>query len=343
MYLFALLLLGFSLFLSAVFSGAEIGFYRVPRLRLKLEAMQGRFRAKNLLRLLNYPSLFVATILVGNNVANYLFSFASVLLTQTVIGPSEGPITEILATLCLAPILFVYGEMFPKYLFLHAPNRLLHLTAPFIFISTLLFLPFTIFIWLIDRLLVFVLGQSHERIHLTLARAELEKTFDEGHEIGVLGRAQHQLADNVLAIAHQRVQQYTIPPHKYPYVTTESRTKSVLSLVHTHNLSEIPVYEPTRTRLKSTTTPSKARPKGYVRTIDLELWVRFNRSEQQVRLGKREKELIRELPEISAEYSPLTALKLFYTFDETLGLVVDKTKNVLGFTTPDHLHQPLLQ
>ena len=65
--------------LSAFFSGAETGFYRVQRLRLVLDGMSGNWLASGLLALANRPSLYVATTLIGNNVANYMTSLAIVL------------------------------------------------------------------------------------------------------------------------------------------------------------------------------------------------------------------------------------------------------------------------
>ena len=76
-----LLLLG--LLLSAFFSGSETGFYRVTRVRLVLDGRDGDFISRRLLWLTNNPSVFVATTLVGNNLANYLTSFAIVLASQT--------------------------------------------------------------------------------------------------------------------------------------------------------------------------------------------------------------------------------------------------------------------
>ena len=60
--------------LSAYFSGTETGFYRASRIRLLLDGLGGDMFAQMLLRLTNNPTLFVATTLVGNNLANFLVS-----------------------------------------------------------------------------------------------------------------------------------------------------------------------------------------------------------------------------------------------------------------------------
>ena len=75
--------------LSAFFSGSETGFYRATRLRLVLDAMAGDRVARGLLFLTNHPALFVATALVGNTVASYMISLATVIAIDRA-GPS-GP------------------------------------------------------------------------------------------------------------------------------------------------------------------------------------------------------------------------------------------------------------
>ncbi len=111
------------LFLSAFFSGSETGFYRATRLRLVLDAMGGDRIARGLLFLTNHPALFVATALVGNSAANSLISLAAVIAMGRLFPHPEA--AEIMATIALAPIVLVYGELLPKNLFLQAPNRLL--------------------------------------------------------------------------------------------------------------------------------------------------------------------------------------------------------------------------
>ena len=73
--------------LSALFSGSETGFYRVSRVRLLIDALSGDRTAKWLLWASNNPAAFVATALVGNNVANYLTSRA--IVTRVLVSSSH--------------------------------------------------------------------------------------------------------------------------------------------------------------------------------------------------------------------------------------------------------------
>ena len=108
-----LFLLGLSL--SAFFSGSETGFYRVSRTRLVLDGLSGSKMARWMIWLLNHPAIFVATTLVGNNLANYVTSLAIVMGVAIWFG--VGSSAELLGPIFLTPIVFVLGELLPKYLF----------------------------------------------------------------------------------------------------------------------------------------------------------------------------------------------------------------------------------
>lgn len=169
----------FGLFLSAFFSGSETGFYRATRLRLVLDAMAGDRAARGLLFLTNHPALFVATALVGNTAANYLISLATVIGMGQVF-PLVPKAAEIIASIVLAPIVLVYGELLPKNLFLQAPNRLLRRGGGlFLFFVALLF-PLAGLLWLLGRLLARVTRTSHEPIRLVLCSASCVGSWPKG-------------------------------------------------------------------------------------------------------------------------------------------------------------------
>ena len=59
----------FSLVLSAFFSGMEIAFVSSNRIYLEIEKLQGSFTSKVLKNITQNPSRFIASMLLGNNVA----------------------------------------------------------------------------------------------------------------------------------------------------------------------------------------------------------------------------------------------------------------------------------
>ena len=58
-----------SLIFSAFFSGMEIAFISANKIHIEIEKKQEGFLAKVLTRLTKKPSKFIATMLIGNNIA----------------------------------------------------------------------------------------------------------------------------------------------------------------------------------------------------------------------------------------------------------------------------------
>jgi len=298
------------LFLSGLFSGSETGFYRVTRLRLVLDALGGSFVARRLLWLVNHPSVFIATALVGNNLANYLTSLAIVLGTQVLVGDVTA--AELAAPLVLAPLLFVYGELLPKHLFLHAPMFL---------VFVVLFLPVSALLWGLNKVLERLSGEPAERVRAALARRELRRVLEEGHEVGILHPAQRALARGIFAVAEQPVGGFITPIERLPRARSDMTKAEVLRLARRYRISAVPVER----------AGKQAELIGYVRVIDLGL-------SDSDELGPP-----RRLLEIPQDTSHVAALMQMQSTQESLAKVVAPDGKTLGIVTAEQLREPLFR
>ena len=214
---FALICFAIGLALSAFFSGSETGMYRVPRIRLVLDGLSGGPVARGLVWLLNNPALFVATTLVGNNIANYLVSL-SIVFAASAVWPSGGETAELLGPVLLTPVVFVFGELLPKYLFYNAPHRLLKFTGGPFLVVTVILLPVTILLGMLGKLLSLLTGETPFRVRLGMARSELEQVLREGQEAGLLSGTQRVLAQNVFQIGNQPAIRFGVAPDRLAVV-----------------------------------------------------------------------------------------------------------------------------
>lgn len=205
----ALLLFSVGLGLSAFFSGSETGMYRVSRIRVVLDGLTGSWPARGVVWLLNHSAIFVATALVGNNLANYVTSLSIVLAMQALF--SGGAAAELLGTMLVTPVIFVLGELLPKYLFYNAPYRLLTYVRPVLLFFTALFLPVSLLLGLLANALQLITGETPFRVRLGMARRELEQVLREGHEAGILAGSQRVLAQNVFEIGNQPAVRFGVP------------------------------------------------------------------------------------------------------------------------------------
>jgi CBS domain containing-hemolysin-like protein len=333
--LFFALLLGLaSLMLGAVFAGTETAYYRVSKLRLKLDALDGDTTARRFLWLVNNPGFFIATLLVGHNVATYFISAAMVLFVSCLFLDATGFYVELAATLILTPIVFVYGEMFPKYICLNAPNRMLRLFSLVITIACWLFAPLAVLLWGINKLVAIILKTASETITMSLGRRELSGILVEGKNTGILSDTQRRLAEGIFNCSDRLIKDYVLPPSQLPTIITTMKPERVLDIARQFHLLTLPVYEPENHTL----------PIGYVRVIDLEMSVRHQLDEQSRQLSQLlQTELpIHSLVEISANHSLLTGLIILQTLRSSFGCVMSEDRRCLGFVNADKLRDELL-
>jgi CBS domain containing-hemolysin-like protein len=335
-----------------MFSSSETAFYRIPKVRLKLDAMENDSAAKRILWFVNNPAQFVSTILVGNNVANYMVSTAAVFFIGAVCtAPSEGVTVEIISTLILTPFLFVYGEMFPKYISLNIPNRILRLVSRPITFFSYLFYPVTALLCLLNRIISRLLGQTHQGLQLTLGRQDLAHVFSEGQETGILVDVQRQLANGVFSISNRNVSDYILPKENFPLITTDMSPEKVLEIAREFHLAELPVYETETIELpefngKPKDMPIKAVaeiPAGIVRVIDLEASLHngIDRQSKQLLQLMRTQLPLRSTVEISGKHSLLTAMILMQTLHCSFGCVINQQRQCTGFVQSAQLRRIL--
>lgn len=312
-----LILLVCGLFLSSFFSGSETGFYRAHRLRFVIDSMSGDRLAQMLLRLFNSPAWFVSTALVGNNIANYMVSLAIVLMASSV-----GPWAEISFPILSTPLLFVYGELFPKQLFYLSPNRLLRLAAPLVLFFAVLFAPISFLLRGLSYLMERWIGQSPVQIKNTLARRELHQFLREGQEAGVLLPIQRQLAESFLLLASKPIREFCRPLSEIEFIREDNSVEDARKIAERLELSEIPIVKAKSHQLV-----------GYLKSTDLV----FERTKSKA-LRR-----IRKLPEIKSTELFGEALIQLHAGHDTMMKIVGQQGQVIGLVTLRQLTERMLE
>lgn len=153
-----IILLFILLLLSAFFSGMEIAFISANRLKVELDKKQGKRHARILSRFLRKPQLFIASMLVGNNIALTWYSIvagalivsgASYLIETTgwnglswLLPDAHYWPATLLQTLFSTVLVLFFAEFIPKAVFKAHPNRWLsRLAYPLELINGILWLP----------------------------------------------------------------------------------------------------------------------------------------------------------------------------------------------------------
>lgn len=300
------------LMLSAFFSGSETGLYRVSRTRLILDGLSGSLAGRGLVYLLNHPSIFVATTLVGNNLANYLTSSATVLFVMVTFA--GGPGVELGFTILITPVVFVFGELLPKYLFFQAPYRLLQSTRWLLLSASVLFAPISALLALLGNALHALTGETPFRIQLSMARGDLDQVIREGHEAGILSTIQRSLAKNIFEVGNQSAVSFGVRPERLAIVELNAKLEEARHQARRCNHPIILVRK-------------RGRIAGYYRFVDL--------------IGKTELPAPMEVVRCTTTDRHFRVLLRLYDANSDVAVLYDSSGNLASVVTRRQLLQPL--
>lgn len=305
--------------LSAFFSGSETGFYRLSFLRLSIDAQAGDRVARQLIWFSRNPGYFVATTLVGNNVANYVATAAIGLFAATLV-PTKTGVMEIVCTLLMAPVIFVLGELVPKNLYYRAPLYFLRRDARWFQLAYYLFLPVSFPLVLITQLLERWGRRTERELELVLGRSRLVQVLSQGHREGLLTDAQSRLIHGVLHTAAQPVTDSITPSERVLGMADTANREELLEFARKYGTANIPLAPPDTPRAWH----------SYVRAIDL--------SASSGPLNS----LIRKMPPIDPQSSKLEALLTLRQAGATYGVIASGA-DVVGLINEQGLLEQLFR
>jgi CBS domain containing-hemolysin-like protein len=226
---------------SGLFSGAETGLYSLSRSRV-VGGGRGRDLRAGLERLarglLADEVGLLITLLVGNNLVNQLATYAG----RGVIRPLGLPpgASELALTVCLTPLLFLFGELFPKDLFRRRPHALVPLAAPAIWGARALLYPVVALLGALARFAERSVGLDGHGLARVHGREEgvLELVRQGGR--GLRSERLEGMARNVLGLRALRIERAMIPWRRVRTVALEESPSAELADVP---YSRVPVTD----------------------------------------------------------------------------------------------------
>jgi len=232
------------LLLSGVFSGSEIGFYSVPRLRIEAEARSGRIAARLIRYLLKDETALLITVLIGNNLTIELLTH---LAESQVVAIDRIPdwAREVAVTLTLTPVLFFLGELLPKDLFHRRPYLWTRMTAPFILVLKYCFWPLAAPLLFSARLLERALGLDDSNLARALGRDSVTEFLDEGLRHGALAPHAGELARNALELRTRTLSSEMVPWRSVVSLPLDLDVAAQRTFVAEATVTRLPVIDAT--------------------------------------------------------------------------------------------------
>lgn len=217
----------------------EMGIYCLNRVRLQHRLDRGWATARIIDRHLKRPQSLICTILVGNNVANFIIAaiFTSILERRASVEQSE-----LLATIILPPILLVLAEVAPKNLFRQKSDSLLYTLSPTLDISHKLFYPLVILLRFISKAPFIFFKKPPNEDYTFLNPRRLIYYFSEGAEEGALSRYQNLMTRNILRLDRLPVRRVMISLKDVVAVPHNIMTSKLEVLIRNRPFSRLPVF-----------------------------------------------------------------------------------------------------
>lgn len=152
---------------SAFFSGMEIAFVSANRLRLELDKKQNIVFSSLISLYTKYPGQFIATMLVGNNLALVIYgiAFARLLRPAFDLYIKSESLILLIQTVVSTLLILATAEYLPKVLFRINPNKVLKFFTVPIALFYFLFYPVTkVTIWISKAVLRLFLNEKLKQV-----------------------------------------------------------------------------------------------------------------------------------------------------------------------------------
>lgn len=166
------------LLLSAFFSGMEIAYVSSNKVFLSIEKKQNNFNAKVLAKLIEKPSQFITSMLVGNNVVLVIYGIYSGDLIMDWIESLNyafSPFVDlILQTIISTLVILITAEFLPKVFFqIYANSFIKTLALPAYFFYQLFFWVSKLIIWISDFILMKFFKTEGDQVQDYFSKVEL--------------------------------------------------------------------------------------------------------------------------------------------------------------------------
>ena len=239
-----------ALLCSAFFSGMEIAFVSSNKVRAEIEMARGGIINRILNIYYRNREMFISTLLIGNNIANIVYSMAmAMLLTIPLQRYIHNEALLLLTQTVIATfIILIFGEFVPKTIFRINPNASLRTASVPLYMIYLVLYPISRFTeWLSAVLMkLFGIKIDHTRVRLITVDeldAYLQENIDKREDENKTVEREVKIFENALDFSDTRLRDCMVPRNEIVAVDVEDTTRDDLVKLFTRSgLSKIVVY-----------------------------------------------------------------------------------------------------
>jgi len=236
--------------INAFFASAEMAMISINKNQIKIKATKGNKNAKLLLKLLEEPSKFLATIQVGITLAGFFSSaFAAtnlsigfaVLLKKLQI-PYSDQIALSLITIALSFIMLLFGELFPKRVALQKAEAIAMFSIKPIYYVSIIAKPFVKLLSICTNGLIRLFGLKQNNIEQRVSEEEIMSMVKVGQELGLFNKKEKQMINSIFEFDDKLAREVMTPRIDIKMVNIDQDISKIVDEVIQLKYSRIPLY-----------------------------------------------------------------------------------------------------
>ena len=314
-----------TLLFSAFFSGIEIAFISSNRLKLELDKSSDSFISKTIAIFSRVESNFIASMLIGNNIALVIFSISMTKLLDPFLNEviSSSFLLLFTQTIISTIVILITAEFIPKAIFRINPNYMIKIfSLPLIFFYFLLYPIVFVMLAMSGFVLKYIFRLEINEVNQLFSKIDLDEYLESltqytnsnsGNNIEV------EMLQNALELSNIKVRECMVPRTDMAAINIKSSVEQLLKLFIETKYTKIPVFKDNIDNII-----------GYVHSADL--------FKKPITI----KSVMLPIPIVSESLTANEMLNTFITKNKSIALVVDEFGGTSGLVTVEDVTEEIV-
>lgn len=247
-----LLFLLFLTLVNAFFAGAEMAMVSTSNSKIKRLAEKGNKKAKLVLRFQTDSTKFLSTIQIAITFAGFFSSGSAAASLTEPLGawltdafnlPGAKQIAFMSVTLLLALFTLVFGELVPKRVALHNPEKFSLFSVRIINFVAVIFTPIISFLTFSTNLVMKVLRMDEDDADEKITREEIKSLIRRGQATGTLKPKEVEMMNSIIEFNDKLAREVMTPKVNVFAIDFLQPIDNYLPEIIEMKYSQVPVYE----------------------------------------------------------------------------------------------------
>ncbi|WP_028884367.1 hemolysin family protein [Taylorella asinigenitalis] len=245
-----ILIILFLTFINGIFAMSEIAVVSSKKTRLQKQAEDGKLSAKAALALQHDPARFLSTVQIGITLIGIFsgaFGQASLVSKLTpiltpIFGNFASEISLAIVVISITFLSIVFGELVPKRLAIHYPERIANLISRPMTILSKAVAPFVWILSFSTNLVLKLIGISKKEEN-SLTEEDISGILHEGASAGLFEKTEHNIVERALSLDDRHIASIMTPRSEIHYIDINAPLSDTLNTIADSPYSRFPVVD----------------------------------------------------------------------------------------------------